>query len=155
MQRRQLNANTKAQEAELQRETEVLIEKMGVQATNGNIPEYGRSIIDVLMNYQGKKKIIASFLVMYKVNESAMSKVWTVLTPLFLILKNIAELHYFSAGRQKSGPRVFFVEERQREREREINNNRYIDIYSHRQHCIHPKHGQKYVRRPIPTHRRC
>ena len=56
LQRKQMASRSNAQEAELQRETADLIQKMRTQATNGNIPEYGQAIIDVLLNYQGKKK---------------------------------------------------------------------------------------------------
>lgn len=56
IQRKQLAAYTKAQEADMQKETGDLIERMREQAVEGNIPEYGKSIIEVLMNYQGKKK---------------------------------------------------------------------------------------------------
>ena len=50
------NVNVQAQEAEEERETESLIDRMRGQASNGNIPEYGKTIIDVLMHYQGKNE---------------------------------------------------------------------------------------------------
>lgn len=56
VQRKKMTANVHAQEAEQQRETEVLIERMRDQASNGNIPQYGQTIIDVLMNYQGMEQ---------------------------------------------------------------------------------------------------
>lgn len=46
-------AQANKEEAELQKETEVLIEKMHEQASVGEIPEFGKKIIDVLQNYQG------------------------------------------------------------------------------------------------------
>ena len=54
VQRRQLLAQSKKEEAELQKETEDLIQKMHEEASAGQIPEYGKKIIDVLLNYQGK-----------------------------------------------------------------------------------------------------
>ena len=41
-------------EVELQKQTEKLIQDMHDEASAGNIPEYGKRIIDVLLNYQGK-----------------------------------------------------------------------------------------------------
>ena len=54
VQRNQLLAQSNMAEAELQRETEGLIQQMREEASNGTLPEYGKKIIDVLINYQGK-----------------------------------------------------------------------------------------------------
>lgn len=53
VQRRQLMIQSKKQEAEVQKETETLIRQMHEQASLGEIPEYGKKIIDVLLHYQG------------------------------------------------------------------------------------------------------
>lgn len=50
IQRRQ---HVSKEEAQLQKETEGLIKQMHDQACEGEIPEYGKKIIEVLMNYQG------------------------------------------------------------------------------------------------------
>lgn len=42
------------EEVDLQKKTEKLIQQMHEQASEGNIPEFGKRIIDVLLNYQGK-----------------------------------------------------------------------------------------------------
>lgn len=50
----QVLAQASKDEADLQRETEVLIQNMHEQASREEIPEFGKRIIEVLQNYQGK-----------------------------------------------------------------------------------------------------
>lgn len=52
----QLSSKARKDEADLQKETHELIQRMREQANVGEIPEYGKRIIDVLLHYQGKLK---------------------------------------------------------------------------------------------------